>query len=67
MKPTIRYSEVLSPPVVGQSAVIVLAEQHHTISQMEQEYHENVVTTSTVLEVDDDGSFETRNTLYVRE
>lgn len=66
MKPMIRYSEVIVPPVVGGRAVIQLAEEHHTLSPMELAVHDHVVTTSTVQSVEEGtGRFETRNTFYV--
>lgn len=65
-KPLIRYSEVIVPPRVGRSAVIRLAEQHHTIPEASLALYDGVVTTSTVQSVEEGtGRFETLNTLYV--
>lgn len=62
----VRYSRTLVSPKVGFSAIIVLAEQHHTIAKEDLEYHDNVVTTSTVQEVEEGtGRFWTLNTFYV--
>jgi hypothetical protein len=65
-KPMIRYSEIIVPPVVGGRAVIKLAEPHHTIDSARLQMAGNVVTTSTVQEVEEGtGRFKTLNTFYV--
>lgn len=65
-KPIIRYSDTAVPPVVGGRAIIRLAEAHHRPDlAARQEAYGNIVTTSRVVTVASDGSFETLNTLYV--
>lgn len=68
-KPVVRYLKAIVPPVVGGRAVVVLAEDHHTLSPEAVALYDGVVTTSTVQWVGDNalsyGRFETLNTLYV--
>ncbi len=64
MKPEVFYTEVMVPPVAGRRAVVVVQDgQHHTLSKELLDMYDNVVTTSTIVEVVGN-CFETQNTLY---
>lgn len=60
-KKEVVFHEVCVPPVVGAGAVVVVRE-HHTIGTIPDG---SVTFTTKVVRVNEDGSFETRNSLYV--
>ena len=64
-KPKIRYAELIDRPEVGHRIVIRLAEPHHRIPQADLQRWDNLITTSQVVKVNENGSFETLNTFYV--
>jgi hypothetical protein len=66
-KPIVVFSEVLVPPTVGASAVVRVARgyRHHTLGKVDLARQGNVVTTSAVQSVNNDGSFVTLNSRYV--
>lgn len=55
------YSRAIKAPVEGQTAIVVLAENHHTNPSLKAG---DAAYTSTVQEVKGDGVFITRNTRY---
>jgi hypothetical protein len=59
MKPQVLYEKVLFGPIVGHSAILILAESHYNPEVMDK-----VVTTSLVQSIGHEGDFETMNTRY---
>jgi hypothetical protein len=61
MKPTVEFNQVYYTPVVGQRAAVYITTPHPVLGEVPAP---KWVHTSTVLLVEEDGSFETLNTLY---
>lgn len=61
-KPVVHFSEVIVPPVVGGQAIVITVDHHY-----DHITNGDPVRTSIVQTIGADGSFETRNTHYVRQ
>lgn len=62
MKPSVRYSGVaFNGPVVGQRAQIFIVDPHPVLGELPAP---KWVNTSQVVKVEENGDFETLNTLY---
>lgn len=58
MKPRVTYSDAAAPPTVGESACVRAVDHPHFAPQ-------TWLWTSPVLSEHENGSFETRNTVYI--
>lgn len=72
MKPVVKFTTLVTQPVVGETCVLGGVKEHHTLSKDCLDMYGGVVTTSTVIAKGwhtEDGSMliETLNTRYVQE